>query len=198
MIPKTAIINIKGLTDAFGLLSSMYLCNPSKMSIASWKSALSKNAVPLSRIKKALNKIDETSEDQLEKLLWEYTRLFIGPYKLPCPPWESVYTSPKKLLMQEPAQQVAKMYADAGLQINTRDVLPDHVGIELNFLSVLLRRIGEESDKREYYTELADRFISEHLLNWVPAFADDLGDASDSLFYRALASSTKNLIDFVA
>jgi TorA maturation chaperone TorD len=46
-------------------------------------------------LKGALDAINLESEEELEELLWDYTRLFIGPYHLPCPPLESVYTSPK-------------------------------------------------------------------------------------------------------
>ena len=130
-------------SEALKLLSSMYLCQPAREAVESWKAALAEDSsIFLDDLKKAVNGIDTTSDEQLDELLWEYTRLFIGPYRLPCPPWESVYTSPKKLMMQEAADQVLLLYREAGLTINTADVLPDHIGAELNFLAVLLQETG--------------------------------------------------------
>jgi TorA maturation chaperone TorD len=69
------------------LLSSMYLCKPTKGAIENWKILFAED-VPdfMSGLKESINGIDSDSEEQLSDLLWEYTRLFIGPYKLPCPP----------------------------------------------------------------------------------------------------------------
>ena len=77
------------------------------------------------------------AEQELEDSRWEYTRLFIGPYKFSCPPWESVYTSSKMLLMQEACDGVKSSYSEIGLIVNNPDLMPDHIGIELNFLALL-------------------------------------------------------------
>src|SRR5574340_779574 len=121
-------------SEALELLSSMYLCKPSMTVIENWKIALSEDAsVFLHELKEAVSEISTSSNAEFEELLWEYTRLFIGPYKLPCPPWESVYTSPKRLMMQDSADQVMQLYREAGLSIETTNVMPDHIGAELNF-----------------------------------------------------------------
>lgn len=41
-----------------------------------------------------------------EKLALEHTRLFIGPYRLPAPPYESVYRTDERLVMQQPTIEV--------------------------------------------------------------------------------------------
>ena len=184
-------IEIARPSDAIGLLSSMYLCKPSKESIENWKVALAEDSsILLADLKKAICEIDVASVEELEELLWEYTRLFIGPYKLPCPPWESVYTSPKRLLMQEAADQVRQIYGETGLTINTADVLPDHIGAELNFLAVLLGR-------KDCDIKIIERFFSEHLLKWVPEFTKDMENASETLFYKSLAKATRNIVDII-
>lgn len=185
-------------SEAIGLLSSMYLCKPSREAIENWKGALAEDSsIFLADLKKAIGEIDVASGEELEELLWEYTRLFIGPYKLPCPPWESVYTSPKRLLMQEAADKVRQIYRETGLTINTADVLPDHIGAELNFLALLFHGISGGSGKKAHYINLAERLVNEHLLKWVPQFARDMEEASDTLFYKALARTTGKLLDSI-
>ncbi len=191
-------VKIARPSDAIGLLSSMYLCKPAREAIENWKGALAEDSsIFLADLKKAIGEIDVASVKELEELLWEYTRLFIGPYKLPCPPWESVYTSSKRLLMQEAVDQVRQIYGETGLTINTADVLPDHIGAELNFLAVLLQRTYSEAEKKDYDVKIIERFFSEHLFKWVPSFTKDMENASETLFYKSLAKATRNIIDFI-
>lgn len=177
------------------LLSSMYLCQPTREAIENWKTLLSED-VPdlLVDSKNALGQIDPNSEQELEDLLWEYTRLFIGPYKLPCPPWESVYTSPQRLMMQEPYDEVEGFYREIGLTINNTQVMPDHIGVELNFLAVLCGKINNDPEKSLYFLGIAKRFWDEHLQRWVPQFTMDMEAAADFPIYKSLARVTRDFI----
>ena len=180
------------------MLSSMYLFKPSRVVIENWKAALAEDSsIFLADLKTALNDIDGASEKEMEDLLWEYTRLFVGPYKLPCPPWESVYTSPKRLMMQDAAGQVRKLYEEAGLAINTDEVMPDHIGAELNFLAVLLQRTHSETVTKDKQVRITEMFLNEHLLKWAPNFTRDMEDAAETPFYKALAKTTWKVIDFI-
>ena len=183
------------LIVACGLLGSMYLCKPDRETLHSWKALLSE-AVPdiLSDLKDAFDKIDIESDSELEGLLWEYTRLFIGPYKLPCPPWESVYRSPKRLMMQEAYDEVRDYYSKAGLTVNNQGIMADHIGAEFNFLAVLLQKANDDSERETYYQNLANNFLAEHITKWVPEFAWDMEEAAESLFYKALAKTTLEFI----
>lgn len=186
------------LSDAskpLSLLSSIYLCKPSREAIESWRALFAEDTtIFLQDLKNAIDKIDTSSNRELEDLLWEYTRLFIGPYRLPCPPWESVYTSPKKLMMQEAAAEVQNIYRATGLTINTSDIMPDHIGTELNFLSILFQRINTVVGGTNDYIKIAEKFLNEHLMKWVPRFTRDMEEAADVLFYKALARGTRNVL----
>ena len=141
---------IDNAAGALKLLSSMYLCKPSAQAIAGWTSLLAEDAPAyLWQLKHALDGIDATSEEALENLLWDYTRLFIGPYKLPCPPWESVYTSRKKLMMQDAADDARRTYAELGLAVDDAGVMPDHIGAELNFLALICERARARGTERK-------------------------------------------------
>jgi len=186
------------MTDSekiLGLFSSMYLCKPTKAAIESWKILLAEE-VPdfMSGLKESINRIDSDSEKQLADLLWEYTRLFIGPYKLPCPPWESVYTSGKRLMMQEAYDEVRDLYSEVGLKIDHPNIMPDHIGTELNFLAVLYIKISDDHEKRPYYKDIAKRFLDEHLKRWIPQFTLDMEEAANIKFYKALAKVTRDFI----
>jgi TorA maturation chaperone TorD len=177
------------------LLSSMYLCKPRKGAIENWKILFAED-VPdfMPGLKDSINGIDSDSEEQLSDLLWEYTRLFIGPYKLPCPPWESVYTSGKRLMMQEAYDEVRNLYNEVGLKIDQPNIMPDHIGAELNFLGVLYSKISDDHKKRPYYKDIAKRFLDEHLKRWIPQFTLDMEEAANLKFYKALAKVTRDFI----
>ena len=196
MVMTTAEMVTPG--EAIGLLSSMYLCPPSKEALENWKSALANDAsIFLADLKKAISGIDLNSEEEVENLLSEYTRLFVGPYKLPCPPWESVYTSPKKLMMQDAADQVRALYEGAGLTMNSAEVMPDHIGAELNFFALLLQRMNSKTDGKDDYLGITEKFLNEHLLKWVPDFTKDMEEAAETSLYKAVAKATSRMIGFI-
>lgn len=173
----------------------MYLCKPAREALENWKGLLSEDIPDYLRdIKNAMDAIDLSSEQELEDLLWEYTRLFIGPYKLPCPPWESVYTSAKRLMMQEAYATVKDLHMEAGLTLNNSDVMYDHVGAELNFAAVLIENMEDKSENCSCYEDIARRFFNKHLLLWIPQFTQDLETDSNALFYKTLAGVTRSLI----
>jgi TorA maturation chaperone TorD len=180
----------------FGLLAGIYLCKPTRESIEGWRS-LFVGSVPnsFSGLHASLLALDPSENSALDDLLWEYTRLFIGPYRLPAPPWESVYTSPKRLLMQEAYDAVQDLYREAGLTIPDIHVLADHIGSELNFLAVLYERTETESGPGKNAAETAERFLSEHLRKWIPAFSRDLEEAAEMDLYRELARATRAAVD---
>ena len=180
---------------AYNFLSSIYLCQPTRAAIKNWKALLSGEVLDsLSELKEALDQIDLNAEEELEELLWEYTRLFIGPYRLPCPPWESVYTSPARLLMQEAYDQMENLYKEMSLTLNHPDLLPDHLGVELNFLAVLYGKITGNPEREHDYMEFAQKFLNEHLRRWVPQFTLDMERAANFLIYKCLARVTRDFI----
>ncbi len=183
------------LSAISGLLGNIYLCKPTKEAIKNWKELLSGDVRhSLSELRRAIDGIDVYSEQEFEDLLWEFTRLFIGPYKLPCPPWESVYASAKGLMVQEAYDEVKDLHDEMGLTISNPDVMADHIGAELNFLSILFDRIDLDTEKGRYYIAAARRFLDDHLKKWTPQFTRDMEEAANLPFYKALARATRNFI----
>jgi len=178
------------------LLSSMYLCQPSAEALRGWKSLLAED-VPevLDDLKAALGTIDVGSDADVATLLWDYTRLFIGPYKLPCPPWESVYTSHKQLMMQEAAVAAGRAYAEYGLAVDQTAVMPDHIGAELNFLAVVYGASAEDAVAQAESARTGLAFLNDHLRKWVPQFTVDMEAAAETDLYAALARTTRRALE---
>ena len=125
----------------------------------------------------------------------EYTRLFIGPEKLPAPPWESVYVSGEPLLFQESTLAVREAYLREGFRAaGYPHEADDHVATELNFMAALCKRALDtyESGDTELCRstlEAQARFLSEHLLVWIREFSDRLGAVRGiSAFYPSFAA----------
>lgn len=134
--------------------------------------------------------------DCAERLRSEYAKLFVGPGKLPAPPWESVYVCGEDLLFQQSTLAVRQAFRAAGYQASGYPhEADDHLATELHFMAAL-----SEDAKRAYDEQNADRltlllsrqlvFLCEHLDVWLPAFVRRLherADSSTSRFYPAFA-----------
>ncbi len=183
-------------SELLGLLSSMYLCKPVTEALVEWRNAMS-DGVPeyLEELAHAIAGTDPNSPEAMQDLLWDYTRLFLGPYRLPCPPWESVYTSSQRMVLQEASDAARAAYAEAGVEVGASNVMPDHVGVELNFLSLLLEKIEANTGGEDACRRRARDFLDTHLRNWVPRFAADMGRAAQTAVFKALAQSTTAAIE---
>lgn len=131
----------------------------------------------------------------------EYAALFLNMSAHPVPPYESVYTSDRHLLMQEAHRSVIAEYARAGFGKDEWFREPaDHLAIEFEFMATLAERscvafdAGAASEARELL-EWQRRFFEEHIENWVYRFCDDLERQARTLFYRDLASLTRDCLD---
>ena len=113
----------------------------------------------------------------------DYVRAFIGhgidAYSAAYP-FESVYTSPKRLMMQEARDEVLAVYRSEGLdKLPTWKEAEDHIALELEFMAALGDRIvaaAEADDEAEVERLLATQrnFLADHLSSWVPLMTADL------------------------
>lgn len=135
----------------------------------------------------------ENKEEALEKSRSEYTRLFIGPAKLPTPPWESVYVTKERLIFQESTLKVRQCYLKYHfLPVHYRSEADDHIALELDFmynLSHLAETAFQEDKSDEVVKILGDQkaFLEEHLLVWVPQFVSQLEAATNHPLYEGIA-----------
>lgn len=110
----------------------------------------------------------------------EYTRLFIGPGKLPASPWESVYACGEELVFQQSTLNVRAAYHAAGFTAAGYPHVPDdHIATELAFMAALCSEAetrASSGDMPGAKVALGRQamFLAEHLGCWVGEFAQRL------------------------
>lgn len=97
-------------------------------------------------------------------------------------PFESVWLDEDHLIMQGPTFAVREFYKRHGMQVRDwRQMTDDHITHELQFVALLLER----DEQRE-----AARFLGQHVMAWLPAFAQRVAQRAATPFYAALALLT--------
>ena len=143
--------------------------------------------------------LSHADADVLTELARDYVTTFIGSgndgYSAAYPV-ESVYTSPKRLTMQDARDEVLTLYRAAGLEkLESAKENEDHIAYELEFMSILIDRTIEALQKND--EELAvsfllqqRNFLEDHLLRWYPMMADDIAKFAQTAFYRGVGLIT--------
>ena len=133
----------------------------------------------------------------LQDLLVDYTRLFLGAPQALAKPYSSVWLTGQPELMQDSAMELLKLYAQGGFEIDPefRD-LPDHVAVELEFLYLLTyqqnqARAHGDDQALQAVEVLRTAFIVGHLGRWLGPFILAVHDHAQCEFYRELAEFTE-------
>lgn len=135
-------------------------------------------------------------ENSLTELSLDFTRTFMGSGMTgfsAAYPFESVYTSEKRLLMQDARGEVLAIYRSNGL--NKKDSWKegeDHVSAELEFEQIMAERTAEalKHGKEELaakYLKTSLNFLEDHLLAWVPMMTADIRKMCKTDFYKGLS-----------
>lgn len=137
-------------------------------------------------------------DDSVTELAIDYVSTFIGHgvngYSAAYP-YESVYTSERRLLMQEARAEVLATLRENELMRGNWNEAEDHIALELEFMQRLsLRAADALSDDAEdeaiAYLRTSYDFLESHLLNWVPMLVADMRMHARTLFYQGLAQLT--------
>lgn len=151
----------------------------------------------------AINVLEEFSRELAQKdleaarltLEVDYNRLFVGPSALLAPPYESFYTSTDlgedgRGVLRGPAEREVKAeYLSHGLTMRNEFVeFPDHVAIELEYLSLLALQEAEAWERGDEESALVlqetqERFKRVHLGSWFERFADSVIGGARTRFY---------------
>lgn len=157
--------------------------------------------------------------DARQDLAVDYARVFLaaGVYEgETAVPYESVYTSPEGILMQDSRDEVVREYRRWGLAIpRDLNVPEDHLAFELEFMGHLSERIAaglgaegalagavgqaverspkvgedvsaDDAHDARVMMEAQAVFIDEHLLNWVPRLLERVRKFARTPFYPAI------------
>lgn len=149
------------------------------------------------------NYLSIADSDILTELAIDYVRAFIGSgnsgYSAAYP-FESVYTSPKRLMMQDARDEILVLYRAAGLEKKPSwKEGEDHISLELSFMQVLIERAIEALENND--EELAEsfllqqrNFLEDHLGIWYPMMAQDMEKFPRTDFYQGLGKLTKGFL----
>ena len=128
-----------------------------------------------------------------EDLSVEYAKLFVGPFELLAPPYGSVYLDDGGRVMGDSTMKVIEAYQREGLSKNDdfKD-LPDHIVVEMEFMSYLLFKEREaleksDSDAVKEYADKQEDFLSNSIRPWIPQFCSRIKEGTENEFYRSLA-----------
>jgi TorA maturation chaperone TorD len=138
-----------------------------------------------------------SSSADLELLVVDFAGLFVGPYKLLAPPYGSFYLEDGKL-MGDSTLDVKKWYEKEGLDIVVKDA-PDHIAMELEFMYFLITKqikAIEDSNLQDAqsYMQKQTAFLQTHLARWLPKFAENVQQNSQTEFYKQLSQLTNNFV----
>lgn len=99
-----------------------------------------------------------------------------------CSPHESVWLDEDQLMLQGPTFAVREYYRHMGLKVaNWRERADDHLCNELEFVAMMLE---------QHKPEAALGFLQQHVMQWLPLFAQRVAERADTSFYAALALLT--------
>jgi TorA maturation chaperone TorD len=123
----------------------------------------------------------------------EYERLFVGPGRVPCPPYESLWRNdgPPRLqgsLLGPCVPDLESCYAGLGVRLAADAAeLPDHVAVELEALALAL------SDPA--WEPVARALVCDHLALWAPAFCARVAEETTVAHFRDLAVETRRRVE---
>jgi TorA maturation chaperone TorD len=147
------------------------------------------------------------SDDTLvERARRDFMQLFQVPGAQQVTPYESVHRDKREvrgrevagLLFGPSAVAVRQWYQLGALEVSpeTRE-LPDHIGVELNFLAYLCEKEGEfaktgEVHKQTRAREMQRDFLQAHVVSWLPGLASAIEQKAAHPLYPAIARLAVN------
>ena len=141
----------------------------------------------------------------IDELAVDYVRCFIGHGNTgfsAAYPYESVYTSARRLLMGDARDEVVALYRAAGKDKAADWKEPeDHVALELEFVAYLCEKAAEaldagDEDGAYALTVQQGNFLYDHVENWVPMMLDDLEKFAKTSFYQGLCKLTRGMLAY--
>jgi anaerobic sulfite reductase subunit A len=145
---------------------------------------------------------DDKLASWVTELAADYAALFLAVGRKPVPPYESVYTSADRLLMQRARDEVLAEYRKEGLGPKEGFREPeDHIAMEMEFMGYLCQKALESLDSEDAEAARASLqkqkdFLDKHLLVWVPEFCKDVRKTARTDFYKAIAQITEEHLSY--
>lgn len=140
----------------------------------------------------------------LTELAADYMRVFFGhgyDGHAAAYPFESVYSSERRLLMQDARDEVLALYRAAGLEKQESwKEGEDHMALELEYMQILAQRTADAIDegdepKAVKLVKSQKSFLEDHLGSWAPLLSEQMMHFALTDFYKGLAYLTEGFIE---
>lgn len=130
--------------------------------------------------------------DTQQQLSVDHAQLFLGPFELRAPPYGSVYIEKKRMVMEDSTLAAADFYLQESLDVSIQEP-PDHIAIELEFLSYLCSKEGEahkagREKMADGFRETQGRFFIQVMEPWLSEFCAAIKKGTKNHFYLELAN----------
>lgn len=140
-----------------------------------------------------MNLLFEDESQDIEEYLVEYSKLFVGPFKLAAPPYASIYLEDKWEVMSKSSEIIESYYQSAGLTIAPLNSEPsDHISLQLEFMYYLNFKWNETGDST--FLILQKEFLYRILTHWIPKFNVAIQQGATLKFYQLLGDFTGHFI----
>jgi len=122
-------------------------------------------------------------------LLLDYAGLFIGPFELMAAPYGSVYLEKNRRLMGDTTIAIKHYYMAEGLKMETKEP-PDHIAVELEFMSFLSKKEAaalkqkNQSESARLHALQVDFFHA--AMSWLPTFCEKIQNGAQTDYYQSL------------
>jgi TorA maturation chaperone TorD len=195
MANESAAHLMGALPEVFALLSEVFMEPEAdvKVRVQALLEKCPERCPGLEGLPEALAGMVRSCESPHDQAL-EYVRLFLHGNGTPTVhPYESVFTH-NRLMDPECLEDLRKLHGAAGLKPKKGlPVPPDHLGLELEFLSFLLRNREEAraagSRNHSPWEAIAGSMLRSHLVPFARQFRRRLDEARPSAYYASAADA---------
>lgn len=138
-----------------------------------------------------------------QTLAADFTKVFLGvaTYEgFSAQPYASLFTGTSQQLMGTERTAVSKIYRENAVRLSEGIDLPeDHLAFECEFLAIVNQRavtaLSEGDDDRAIeLLHLQERFVADHVMNWLPRFYALASRLTDTRFYRGVLRVTRDFL----
>jgi len=140
-----------------------------------------------------LRKINGEQPLDYDEIINDHLELFGGKGEAFAPPYGSVYMSKDHLMNDLSSREVRKIYNAYGWRSDMEGKVPDdHLGIELQFINLLLEkypRLEDDVCRREIKTDIL-KFIDNFIKPWINQWNINIQENAGSNFYKGIGYLT--------
>lgn len=187
-------MSARGLSDIASLLQRYYAHDLAKIDPSAWDALLEMAdgmAAEYPSCAEALVRIVNAPANDKDQFEYEFNRLFVGPGRPECPPYETIYVAEDDTLMRETSKRLRRAYLEAGLQPDLKNIEPDdHFAFEMAFVAWLL-------DKTPELNAMLKDFTEQHLDEWAFAHVTSVRNATENEVCLGFAQLLESMVSEV-